>query len=270
MRITRFLDSDGTLHAGIDLGGGHADVFPGPDPLSPREPTGRRVAIARRLAPIAPPVIFCIGLNYRAHAEETGADIPERPVVFMKPPTAVNDPDQPIVLPACSTRPEVDYEVELVVIIGTEAKNVPVGRALDHVLGYTCGNDVSARWWQKQGGGGQWVRGKGFDTFAPLGPVLVTADEVPDPQALSLKTVLNGQTMQDSTTADMIFPVAELIAFLSQDTTLRPGTAIFTGTPPGIGAARDPKVFLQPGDTVKAEIERIGALTNPVVDPARI
>ncbi len=149
-------------------------------------------------------------------------------------------------------------------VLGKTARDVPEARALEHVLGYTAANDVSARWWQKSGGGGQFVRGKGFDTFCPLGPVLVTADEIPNPQALGIKTILNGQVMQDHTTADMIFTVAQLISFISQDTTLLPGTVILTGTPQGVGMARKPPVFLKPGEEVVIEVEKIGRLVNPV------
>ena len=187
----------------------------------------------------------------------------------MKPGTAVTDPGSPILLPAaCEHGPEVDYEAELAVIIGKTAHNVPVENALDHVFGYTCANDVSARRWQKHAGGGQWVRGKSFDTFCPLGPLLVTADEIPDPQALAIRSVLNGRTMQSSNTGDMIFSVAELIAFISRDTTLRPGTLILTGTPEGVGFARRPPVYLADGDTIEITIEGIGTLANPVQNAA--
>jgi len=265
MRIVRFESNDNKLHYGIDLGNGSAEVIHN-DPLrEPPRTTGETRPIRRRLAPIEPANIFCIGKNYREHAAEMDSDAPPRPIVFMKPSTALNHPDQPIRLPACSPQPEVDYEGELAVVIGKAGRDIPQDRALDQVLGYTIANDVSARWWQKQGGGGQWVRGKSFDTFCPLGPVLVTADEVPDPQDLTLTTTLNDQVMQQGSTRDMIFPVAELIAFLSQDTTLLPGTVILTGTPAGVGAGRKPPVFLKPGDTVSITLEPIGTLTNTVV-----
>ncbi len=266
MRLNRFLDNSGKTLCGNDLGDGSAEVIHS-DPFeeSPRR-TGETAEIARRLAPIEPVNIFCIGKNYLEHATEfDGGTAPARPIVFMKPTTTLNHPGQPIRLPACSPQPEVDYEGELAVVIGTLGKNIPKAKAFDHVLGYTIGHDVSARWWQKVGGGGQWIRGKGFDTFCPLGPVLVTPDEIPDPQALTITTTLNGRVMQQGNTADMIFPVDELIAFLSQDTTLLPGTVILTGTPAGVGAARKPPVFLKPGDEVTIEIDMIGKLTNPVV-----
>ena len=217
-------------------------------------------------APIPrPDKVICIGLNYRKHADEGNQPHPEFPVVFMKMPSSVTNPDDPIVLPRKLESTKVDYECELAVVIGRECKNVSPEKALDHVLGYTCANDVSARDWQLQYGGSQWCRGKTFDTFCPLGPCLVTRDEIPDPNALQIRTLLNGEVMQDWNTDDMIFDVPTLIEFLSGSTLLLPGTAIFTGTPHGVGAARKPPVFLKDGDTVSIEIERIGTLTNPVV-----
>lgn len=273
MRIVRFEDENGQVLYGQDLGDGTAGVLDG-SPLSafPGLPavTGRVGRIARRLAPIDPPNIFAIGLNYRAHAAETGAAVPQRPVVFMKPTSSVQHPGGPVCVPACEhDGPETDQEAELAVVIGKAARNVSEADALDYVLGYTCANDVSARWWQKKGSGGQFIRGKGFDTFCPLGPVLVTPGdgdgEIADPQALRIVGKVDGESLQDGSTADMIFRVAELIAFLSQDTTLLPGTVILTGTPPGVGVARDPQVWLRPGGTAHVAIEGIGVLENPVV-----
>lgn len=219
----------------------------------------------RRLAPVVPTQIYGIGLNYRKHAAEMRSGIPEFPVVFTKSVTSVASPDEAIALPRRLHSDQVDYEGELAVVIGKRCKNVPAAEALDYVLGYTCGNDVSARDWQKNYGGGQWVKGKSFDTFCPLGPMLVTADEVPDPQILPLRTMLNGRIVQESFTGDMIFPVAELIAFLSGSTTLLPGTVILTGTPPGVGMASEPPRFLRPGDEVVVDITGIGMLHNRVV-----
>ncbi|NCA72087.1 MAG: FAA hydrolase family protein, partial [Sphingobacteriia bacterium] len=228
--------------------------------------TDDEFTVTRWLAPILPVNIYGIGLNYRAHAAETGAAIPAQPVVFMKPTTTLADPGAPIPLPlACEHGPEVDYEAELAVVIGRAARNVTVAAALDHVLGYSCANDVSARRWQKVDGAGQWIRGKSFDGFCPLGLVLVSADEIPDPQNLAVTCTLNGERVQTGHTSDMIFSIAELIAFLSRDTTLLPGTIILTGTPPGVGMARKPPRFLADGDQVVVEIERIGALANPVM-----
>lgn len=213
-------------------------------------------------APVPRPgKLICIGLNYRDHAAESNMTIPKQPVVFSKFSTAVIAPGEPVVLPATST--QVDYEAELAVVIGRRAKDVSRERALDHVLGYTCFNDVSAR--DFQFADGQWQRGKSCDTFAPMGPTIVTADEVPDPHKLSIKLVLNGQTMQDSNTDQFIFGIPQLIEFLSQTITLEPGDVIATGTPPGVGFARKPPVFLQPGDKMEVVIEKVGALGNPVV-----
>jgi len=265
MRIIRFKSSDGQVVFGQEREGGEVELLEG-DLFDELRPGGRPACISQHLAPLEPVNIFCIGLNYREHAAETGAALPEHPVIFMKPTSALNHPNQPIRLPACSRHgPEVDYEAELAVVIGRPALNVPEQEALDYVLGYTCANDVSARRWQKHGGGGQWTRGKGFDSFCPLGPVLVTADEIPDPQSLRLRSILNGEVMQDGHTSDMIFPVARLIHLMSQDTTLLPGTVILTGTPPGVGFARTPPLYLQPGDRIEIDIEAIGRLVNPVV-----
>ncbi len=218
------------------------------------------------LAPVQPIDILCIGLNYRRHAEEGGAAMPENPVLFMKTSTAVQNPGDPIVLPRKLNSDRVDYECELAVVIGKPCHNVSRDNALDYVLGYSCANDVSARDWQKNGGGGQWCRGKTFATFCPLGPCLVTADEISNPNSLKIRTVLNGEVMQDWNTDDMIFDVPTIIEFLSASTLLAPGTVILTGTPHGVGMARNPPVFLKHGDTVTVEIEGIGTLTNPVVD----
>ncbi|WP_295880293.1 fumarylacetoacetate hydrolase family protein [uncultured Thiohalocapsa sp.] len=268
MHLIRFETPDGRTLYGEPVGTDRARVLEG-DPFGTLTPTGEHTDVARLLPPVQPVNIFCIGLNYRAHAQETGAAIPEHPVVFMKPTTAVIGPEDPIPLPAaCAHGPEVDYEAELAVVIGRKARNLTVAQALDYVLGYTCANDVSARRWQKHGGGGQWIRGKGFDGFCPLGPALVTADAVRDPQALDVGCRLNGREMQQGNSADMIFPVAELIAFLSRDTTLLPGTLLLTGTPPGVGFARRPPVFLADGDRVEVAIGGIGRLGNPVVAAA--
>jgi 2-keto-4-pentenoate hydratase/2-oxohepta-3-ene-1,7-dioic acid hydratase in catechol pathway len=265
MKIARCIDNLGRTRWVEPIDQSNAYTLEGDEPLTGLRRGDEVVAVRTWLAPLRPTDIYCVGLNYRAHAAETGSPIPEHPVLFMKPSTAVCNPGSPILLPAaCEHGPEVDYEAELAVIIGTMARNVTVDRALDHVFAYTCANDVSARRWQKQAGGGQWIRGKSFDTFCPLGPVLVTADEVPDPQDLAIRSVLNGQTMQSSNTADMIFSVAELIAFISRDTTLSPGTVILTGTPEGVGFARKPPVYLAEGDTIEISIGGIGTLSNPV------
>ncbi|MGM0642282.1 MAG: fumarylacetoacetate hydrolase family protein [Thermodesulfobacteriota bacterium] len=212
-----------------------------------------------------PPAVFCIGLNYREHAQETGASLPEFPVIFMKNPAAVTGHEQAVRLPASCVDPlQADYEAELAVIIGKSARNVKRDDALDYVKGYTCANDISARRWQKHAGGGQWVRGKSFDTFCPMGPCLKTRSEIPDPSGLDIECRVNGEVMQQSTTSDMIFSVERIIEFLSEDTTLLPGTVILTGTPSGVGFARKPPVFLKPGDRIETGIEGIGTLENRV------
>jgi len=265
MKWYRFLDHQDKICFGCDLAADNTIHLLLGDPYSGLKESGHPVGVQRLLAPIEPRAILCIGLNYRQHVGEFGGELPTRPVLFMKNPAAVTDPGAPILLPAsCLNPPQVDYETELAVVIGRAAKNVGAREALDYVLGYTIGNDVSARRWQKEEGGGQWVRGKSFDTFCPLGPALVTPDEIPDPQRLRLSCAVNGRTMQDDTTANMIFPVTELIAYLSQDTTLLPGTVILTGTPSGVGMARNPPIFLLPGDIVSMTIESIGTLVNPV------
>jgi 2-keto-4-pentenoate hydratase/2-oxohepta-3-ene-1,7-dioic acid hydratase in catechol pathway len=263
MPLLRYLDPEGVVHHARGDGNGRWERLRGD--LYSWEPTGEEARIARLLAPLQPAAIFCIGLNYRRHAAETGAALPEWPVLFMKSPGAVQDPQEPITLPTTLASDQVDYEGELVVVIGRRCRNVSRQEALEAVLGYTCGNDVSARDWQKQWGGGQWCRGKTFDTFAPLGPVLVPLDELEDPLRLGLRTTLNGEIVQNGDTGDMIFDVPSLIAFLSGSTTLLPGTLIFTGTPEGVGMAANPPRWLQPGDEVSVSIEGIGTLTNPVV-----
>jgi len=185
-------------------------------------------------------------------------------VMFFKGINTLLDPGDPIQIPRYLPSDEVDYECELAVIIGRPCKNVSRASALDYVLGYTCSNDVSARDWQIKRGGGQWSRGKSFDTFSPLGPCLVTRDEIPDPNQLAIRTVLNEKVMQDGNTNDMIFCVATIIEFLSGSTTLLPGTVILTGTPHGVGMAQKPPRWLRPGDSVSIEIEGIGRLTNSV------
>lgn len=264
MKIVRFVDDAGKGQLGTNYQDNSAELLDG-DLFKNPILTGKRVAVSRLLSPLVPSNIFCIGLNYMEHAQETGAQIPSYPVVFMKPTTAVTHPGETIQLPKCCSRgPEVDFEGELAVVISRTAKDVTEEEALDYVLGYTAANDISARKWQKHAGGGQWIRGKGFDGFCPLGPSLVTTDEIPDPQALSIRTLLNGEVMQESTTADMIFPVAQLISYLSQDTTLLPGTLILTGTPAGVGFARKPAVFLKEGDEVSVEIGQISQLINRI------
>ena len=262
MRIVRFIDDTGRERIGELTEGDRARRIEG-DLLGSFVVTDETLSIRKLLAPVAPAAILCIGLNYRKHAEESGLKAPEYPVLFMKSPGAVQNPGDPILIPRVEPE-EVDYECELAVVIGKRAKDVTREAALEHVLGYTCANDVSGRGWQIKKGGSQWCRGKSFDTFCPLGPCLVTKDDLPDPNDLRIRTRLNGAVVQDWTTSDMIFDVPELIRFLSEGTTLLPGTVILTGTPQGVGFARKPPVFLAAGDEVSIEIDGIGALTNPV------
>ena len=213
-------------------------------------------------APVPRPgKILCIGLNYRDHAAESNMPIPEKPVVFSKFSTCVIAPGEPVVLP--STSQQVDYEAELAVVIGRRAKHVTADRAYDYVLGYTAFNDVTAR--DFQFGDGQWQRGKSCDTFAPMGQSIVTTDAVPDPHKLPIKLKLNGETMQESNTDQLIFGVPALIEFISQTITLEPGDVIATGTPPGVGFARKPPVFLKPGDQMEVVIEGVDGVGNPVI-----
>jgi 2-keto-4-pentenoate hydratase/2-oxohepta-3-ene-1,7-dioic acid hydratase in catechol pathway len=207
-----------------------------------------------------PQKIICVGLNYTDHAEEASQKLPERPLLFAKWPNTLIGPREPIVLPPITSK--VDYEGELAVVIGRRASRLSVDDALDAVAGYLCANDVSAR--DLQFADRQWVRGKSLDTFSPIGPAVVPASEIPDPQALQLKTILNGEVVQDAPTSNMIFSVAEIVAFVSEAITLEAGDLILTGTPAGVGIFRTPELLLQPGDEVTVEIEGIGTLTNPV------
>lgn len=215
-----------------------------------------------RLAPIpSPGKIVCIGRNYRDHVREASQEVPSEPVLFPKFGNCVVGSGRPVVIPEVAR--QVDYEAELGVIVGKRASRVSAADALDHVAGYTCLNDVSARDLQF-GNGGQWMRGKAIDTFLPSGPWLVTSDEIPDPQRLSIRCLVNGQVMQESNTSEMIFGVADLISFISQTITLEPGDLIASGTPAGVGFVRQPPLFLKPGDEVSVEISEIGTLTNPI------
>jgi 2-keto-4-pentenoate hydratase/2-oxohepta-3-ene-1,7-dioic acid hydratase in catechol pathway len=228
------------------------------------DPTGCHV-----VAPVPnPQKVICIGLNYADHAAESGAAVPVEPVVFNKFPTALRGHMEPIELPSISSK--VDYEAELVVVIGRGGRNISRETAMEHVVGFCCGHDVSARDWQLDSPGGQWLMGKTFDSFAPVGPELVTCDEVGDPSQLDIALRLNGETMQQSNTSQLIFDIPQLIAHLSRVFTLSPGDLLFTGTPPGVGMARKPPIFLKDGDLVEIEIERIGTLSNPVQRELRV
>jgi len=264
MNIIRYQDPQGAIHFGSQKSDKSTVRCTG-DLYAGLQETTEPAQMAKLLAPFEPSQILCIGLNYRHHAEESGMKAPERPVLFTKGINTVQNPGDPIEIPVRAASQEVDYECELAVVIGKPCKNVTSADALSYVLGYTCANDVSARDWQLKWGGGQWCKGKTFDTFSPLGPCLVTTDEIPDPQMLGIRTILNGETVQDWNTNDMIFSVAQIIEFLSASNTLPPGTVILTGTPHGVGMASKPPRWLKEGDQVTIEIDRIGKLTNPVI-----
>jgi len=264
MKIIRYAKSKGSAYAALQPDGS-AHAITG-DILGEFRVTERVVKPGKILAPIVPPNILAIGLNYRRHAAESGKEAPKIPMLFIKSTSSLQNPGDPIEVPVKLASHEVDFECELAIVIGKTCKNATRANALDYVLGYTCANDVSARDWQIQWGGGQFCQGKSFDTFCPLGPVLVTRDEIPNPNKLGIKTIVNGAALQDWNTDDMVFDVPALIEFLSGSKTLLPGTVILTGTPHGVGFARKPPVYLKEGDTVSIEIEKIGTLTNPVVN----
>jgi 5-carboxymethyl-2-hydroxymuconate isomerase len=230
------------------------------------EPVGSTIPVtdARLLAPVTPGKVIAVGQNYLDHIREQGVEPPGMPVLFPKFPSSVIGPGEEIRWTAGLTE-QVDYEAELAVVIGRRATRVGVETAMEHVFGYTAANDVSAR--DLQFGDGQWTRGKGLDRFLPLGPVVVEAGEVPDPGDLAIRCRVNGALVQDGTTRDMVFSVAEIIAFVSEGITLEPGDVLLTGTPNGVGYFREPQLFLSPGDTVEVEVGDFGVLSNPVGEP---
>jgi 2-keto-4-pentenoate hydratase/2-oxohepta-3-ene-1,7-dioic acid hydratase in catechol pathway len=283
VRLASF-ELGGAVYGGVEVGNGYATFASlglpptmreflalGPDAIARlKQATGRPgiqlhpASSIKLRAPVPDPrKVVCIGLNYKDHARESGAAIPAEPVLFSKFATAVIAHGDPIVLPPVSQ--QVDYECELVVVIGRTGKNIKKENAMQHIAGYTCGHDVSARDWQTGKPGGQWMAGKTFDTFAPTGPVLVTSDEIGNAAELPIKMRINGTTMQDSNTRELIFYPDYLVAYISQVITFEPGDLIFTGTPPGVGMARKPPVFLKAGDICEVEIGGIGVLRNPVV-----
>ncbi|MGD8413629.1 MAG: fumarylacetoacetate hydrolase family protein [Candidatus Latescibacterota bacterium] len=265
MKLFRYQTSHDSIEYGASSNDGPVFRIDG-DIFGDFDVTDEQSDVAKLLAPIEPRSILGIGLNYRRHAEESGMALPEYPVVFFKGPSALQHPEEPIVLPRHLRSDEVDYECELAIVIGKTCKNASREDALSYVLGYTCANDVSARDWQIRRGGSQWSRGKSFDTFCPLGPSITTVDELGAASDLGIRTRINGETLQDWTTGDLIFDVQDLVAFLSGSTTLFPGTVILTGTPHGVGMAAQPPRWLRPGDNVEVEIDGIGTLVNPVVE----
>jgi 2-keto-4-pentenoate hydratase/2-oxohepta-3-ene-1,7-dioic acid hydratase in catechol pathway len=209
-------------------------------------------------------IAVCIGLNYLDHAKESGMSVPPQPVFFAKYPSSIIGPHDAIILPKIAPN-EVDYEVELVIVIGKGGKNIAPERAFEHIVGWTVGHDVSARDLQLRKPGNQWIAGKTFDTFAPIGPAIVTKDEIENIHNLGIRCILNGQIVQNSNTSQLAFKTNELVAYLSQHFTFQPGDLIFTGTPSGVGFARKPPIFLRPGDVVVCEIDNIGSLQNSVI-----
>jgi 2-keto-4-pentenoate hydratase/2-oxohepta-3-ene-1,7-dioic acid hydratase in catechol pathway len=237
------------LIEGVDLAG------------TPGASAARPLGEVRFLRPLtSPSKVLAIGRNYAEHAKETGGDVPTSPVAFVKTNNALNDPETPVTWSRAGSQ-KVDYEAELAVVIGRRARKVSEAEALHYVFGYTCCNDVTAR--DAQYGDGQWVRGKSFDTFCPMGPVIVTTDELPDPQSLRVSCRVNGEIRQDASTKDMVFGVASLVSYLSQVITLEPGDVISTGTPEGVGHAMSPPRYLGDGDVMEVEVEGIGVLRNP-------
>jgi len=264
MKIYRCLGEDDNVYYGHR----HGDD---PETLHVREgslfgsllPVNKTVKIKKLLPPLAPVNIFALGLSYRKHADETGIEVIAEPLVFLKATNSVIGPGDPILLPAAGPD-KVDYEGELAIVIGKRGKNISPEAAMEYVLGYTGANDVSARDWQFERQQGQWTRGKSFDTFCPLGPCLVTKEEIPCPNRLAIRTVLNGRVVQDASTAALIYEIPTIVSNLSKSLTLLPGTVILTGTPEGVGFTRVPPLFLQDGDHIAVTIEGIGTLSNPV------
>lgn len=254
---------DGHVTPARDLGGPSTitELLRAPVPLRTPATPGRPLGELRLLAPVpAPRNVICVGRNYREHAAEEGVEAPAEPALFLKTTTSVIGPGEAIAWDPAYTS-QVDYEAELAVVIGRTARHVPVTEALSYAYGYTCLNDVSAR--DLQFGDLQWSRGKSLDTFCPMGPALVTADEVPDPQALGIRCTVNGTVVQDADTSAMYHSVAEIIAYCSRAFTLHPGDVIATGTPGGVGVFREPQLFLKDRDEVAVEIDGIGRLVNP-------
>eukprot|EP01064_Diplonema_japonicum_P006652 TRINITY_DN14498_c1_g2_i1.p1 TRINITY_DN14498_c1_g2~~TRINITY_DN14498_c1_g2_i1.p1 ORF type:complete len:281 (+),score=68.15 TRINITY_DN14498_c1_g2_i1:49-891(+) len=273
-RVIRFM-SKGKVYLGEEpkKGARAAEVLQG-HIFGQLSKTGEVRHIDRVLSPLVPREIYCIGLNYMKHYMESakgrGIELPEKPAVFMKSIGSLNDPESPVWMPQLEHGQSLDYEVELAFVIGKICKNVKKEDALKYVLGYMVSNDVTSRHWQKNAGAGQWVKGKSFDTFSPMGPSLVMASAIPDPQALKVTTRVNGETRQDSNTKDMIFTVAEIIEWLSTDMTLHPGTVVMTGTPEGVAAGMAVPRWLKPGDLVECEIEKLGTLRNFVMTPSHL
>ena len=264
MKIIRYIDSKGDTHYGSYKKNNGTTRIIG-DIFQDFEDSGDSADIFKLLAPFEPNDIICIGMNYKQHAIESNTSFPKYPIVFMKNSGSIQNPNDPIIIPGKLLSKKVDYECELAIVIGKTCCNVSKDKAHEYILGYTCANDVSARDWQNKDSAGQLSRSKTFATFCPFGPWIVTKDEIEDPNKLGIRTIVNGQKMQDSNTSDMIFDVETLVEFLSGSTNLRTGTLILSGTPQGIGYSRNPPVFLKDGDEVTIEIDKIGFLTNTLI-----
>jgi len=269
VKFCRYVSTAGDVEYGLQHKNGSITVATS-CPFTGLQDTGKPASIKEYMSPVDPTMVICIGLNYYKHAAELGLAAPKNPVVFMKPPSSAAGHNAKVVKPRSTVK--FDYEVELAVVIGKPCKDVSVENALDYVLGYTVANDLSTRDWQKAPAlaGSQWCRSKGFDGFSPLGPVLVTADEIPDPNNIKVAAYVNGQQRQNSSTSDLVFKVQEIVSFLSNGCTLTPGTVIMTGTPEGVAEGKDGNAkpgwdWLQVGDHVTVEIEHIGALDIDIV-----
>jgi 2-keto-4-pentenoate hydratase/2-oxohepta-3-ene-1,7-dioic acid hydratase in catechol pathway len=283
MRVGRFQVSDGSIHLGtfedgvareldVPAGTSSLEELLAADPALSTVPTSRtarthELSTVRLLSPVSrPSKILCVGLNYPPHVEESNFDRPTEPVLFSKVPSCLIGDGDAIVLPTAAPR-RVDYEAELVVVIGRRGRDIPEARALEHIAGYTVGNDVSARDWQLKKPNGQWLLGKSFDTFLPLGPWMVTADEVGNLAGRQIRCRIGAELLQDDVVGSMIFDVPTLVAYVSQVMTLEPGDLLMTGTPGGVGQSRTPPRWLQPGDLVESSVDGVGTLHNPVREP---
>lgn len=265
MKIIQFISGDGNILYGVIESMSDKTAFIIEGNIFEKYFVSRNKAeIKKILPPIYPPNILCLGLNYKKHAEETGASYPEVPILFLKGTNSIIGPQDEIILPKIAPD-EVDYEAELAIIIKKRGKNISAEDSMDYILGYTCANDISARDWQMRKQKRQWARGKSFDTFCPIGPWIVSKDEIADPHNLRIRTIINGKVYQDSNTSDMIFNIPTIISNLSQSMTLYPGTLILTGTPQGVGFVKNPPVFLREGDVITVSIEKIGELTNKII-----
>merc|ERR1712217_371785 len=266
-----FVGEDGNIHYGEEPLQAHqpAVILSGELLAGNLARTNQTSRVQKLLSPLVPTDIFCIGLNYMKHYEEgakkRGVPLPEKPPVWLSPSTYLSHPNDDIWLPDLEFGEQLDWECELTIVMGKTCRNVKKEEALDYVLGYTVGIDVSCRHWQRNAGASQWTKGKAFDTFKPLGPVLVSAQSIPDPQRLQLTTRVNGEVQQNENTSDMIFTCAQIIEWLSDNQTLAAGAVIMTGTPEGVAAGRTPPNYLKVGDVLECEISNIGALRHSVV-----